>query len=61
MTVFTCPIVRQAGKGSKKKAEELARQAEEARLAALLEEERLERERLEREVELKVCRPSTCT
>jgi len=44
----------QAGKGGKKKAEELARKAEEERLAALLEEERLERERLEREEEEKV-------
>ena len=43
-----------AAKGGKKKAEELARKAEEERLAALLEEERLERERLEREEEEKV-------
>ena len=43
-----------AAKGGKKKAEELARKAEEDRLAALLEEERLERERLEREEEEKV-------
>ena len=53
----------QGGKGSKKKAEEAARKAEEERLAAQLEEERLERERLEREEEEKVrmCAVPACS
>jgi hypothetical protein len=50
----------QGGKGSKKKAEEAARKAEEERLAAQLEEERLERERLEREEEEKACLSTAC-
>ena len=49
------PAAKPAGKQSKaaKKAEELARKQEEDRLAALIEEERLQREQIEREDELK--------